>query len=116
MNTISWRESGSGLLRRFGVAGFVVIIAIAAGNSVPLSGYMTKIMLEREARVSMGLVQNVLRSDGPIGYFADPGNAAAQLQPVDAVQLMQTCFGGSIRAQTTAGERGASFVIEMPAV
>ena len=72
MNTLAWRESESSLLRRFGLASLVVIAAIAAGNSVLLSAYVSKIMLEREARVTMEFVQNVLRSDGSIGYFANP--------------------------------------------
>ena len=75
MSMLAWREHQSNLLLRFGVASLVVIILIAVGNGALLSGYVGRIMLDREARVTMEFVQNVLRSDGSIGYFADARNA-----------------------------------------
>ena len=75
MNTASpRREQSFNLLRRFGIASLAVIAAIAIGNGILLSNFVTKHMLDREAHVTMDFVLNVLHADGSIGYLTDPGN------------------------------------------
>ena len=69
------REPVFNLLRRFGIASLAVIAAIAIGNGVLLSNFLTTHMLDREAHVTMDFVLNVLHADRSIGYLTDPGNA-----------------------------------------
>jgi len=62
------------LLHRFAVASLIVIAAIAIGNGILLTDFLTKRLLDREAQVTRDFVLNVLQADGSIGYFAEPGN------------------------------------------
>jgi two-component system, NtrC family, sensor histidine kinase HydH len=62
------------LLRRFGVASLLIIVAIALANGALLSNFVTERLLEREAQVTKDFVLNVLHSDGSLGYLSDQGN------------------------------------------
>lgn len=75
MNTAPPRPKPSfNLLRRFAAASLAVIAAIAIGNGILLTNFVTKRMLDREAHVTMEFLMNVLQADGSIGYLADPGH------------------------------------------
>ena len=63
------------LMRRFGAASLAIIAAIAIANALVLSNFVTGRLLDREAQVTMDLVQNVLQADGYI--FATPENLAS---------------------------------------
>jgi two-component system sensor histidine kinase HydH len=63
------------LLRRFGAASLAVISAIAVGNGVLLTNFVTEHMLDREAHVTMDFILNVLSADVSAGFLTDPGNA-----------------------------------------
>ena len=62
------------LMRRFGAASLAIIAAIAIANALVLSNFVTGRLLDREAQVTMDLVQNVLQADGSVGYLADPAD------------------------------------------
>jgi len=61
-------------LRWFSFASLAVVAAIAAANGWLLSDFLAKHMLEREARVTGDLVENVLLAEGSYEYLASPGD------------------------------------------
>jgi two-component system, NtrC family, sensor histidine kinase HydH len=75
MNTAAAQPRPSfNLLHRFAVASLLVIAAIAIGNAILLTNFVTKHLLDREAHVTMEFLMNVLQADGSIGYLADPAH------------------------------------------
>ncbi len=81
------------LRRRFGVVGLLAIVVVAGGHSALLSGYVTDLMLAREAQVTREFILNVLRVDDSIGLFS---------QPTDPVYARN--FSGSILHLTSIPE------------
>jgi signal transduction histidine kinase len=68
------RKRPFNLLRWFSLASLAVVGAIAAANAVLLSDFLTRRMLEREARVTGDVVQNVLLAEGSYEYLVSPGD------------------------------------------
>ena len=62
------------LLRRFGLASLVVIVAIAVVTSVVLADFFTEQFLHREARLTADYVQQALLTNESIGFFEKPGD------------------------------------------
>lgn len=64
------------LTRWFAVLGAVVIGALAWANAWVISSFLTDQLFQREASLSREFVQNVLVSDGSLGYLRHPTDAA----------------------------------------
>ena len=60
------------LIVQFAVASLVTITVIAVGGGKLLTGSIARLMLEREAQVSMEFVLNVLRADGSLEFLGNP--------------------------------------------
>ncbi|CAD5371601.1 Histidine kinase domain-containing protein [Rubrivivax sp. A210] len=92
------------LLRWFAGLGGAVIALIGLANAWVISSFLTWQLLEREAAVSAEFVQNILSSDGSLGYLVDQNSDQLRERFLGSV-LHLTNLKGVLRANVYGVDR-----------
>ena len=68
------------LLRRFSLWSFLAIMLVASGASLFLSRFLTQALLQRDAAVTMEVIQSVCETENAAAFFLAPGAGGARGQ------------------------------------
>ena len=66
------------LLRWFAVSSLICVVLFGSGSALLLGRALTRNALERDAAVSAGFLESIVRAEKTWSYFADPKSAAAK--------------------------------------
>lgn len=85
------------LLRWFAVSSLICVVLFGSGSALLLGRALTRNALERDAAVSAGFLESIVRAEQTWSYFADPKSAAAK-EPLESFFNHVSRMPGVVRA------------------